>query len=205
MLCLSIPTSGFHNFNYILGANLGSLLHGDIFLWWLINFIPVIQNHKGSSTILVKIHFFCMFQCLLMMPIFGVNLKHESCILRNNHIYQSTYLSSAMRAHLLMKECLFNFPWLQGVKYLCCMSFNALYKTFFMFSLTTLKWLYFFFIFQVIHNFLFTLCKCNIQETGTTSKIVLYCFYSFSLQDEWCFLKRAKKRLKGELSRNFQC
>ena len=35
------------------------------------------------------------------------------------------------------------------------------------------------FIFQFIHNFLFTLCKCNIQETETTNKMVLYCFCSF--------------------------
>ena len=37
------------------------------------------------------------------------------------------------------------------------------------------------FIFQFIHNFLFTLqiCKRNIQEMGTTNKMVLYCFCSF--------------------------
>ena len=30
MLCLSMPTPGFPHFYYILGANLGSLLHGDV-------------------------------------------------------------------------------------------------------------------------------------------------------------------------------
>ena len=30
MLCLSIPIPGFPHFYYILGANLGSLLHGDV-------------------------------------------------------------------------------------------------------------------------------------------------------------------------------
>ena len=41
------------------------------------------------------------------------------------------------------------------------------------------------FILKVSHNFLVSLCKCNSQETGTTNKIVLCCFYSFcaSLQD----------------------
>ena len=51
------------------------------------------------------------------------------------------------------------------------------------------------FIFQVVHNFLFTICKCNIQETGITNKIVLYCFCSFyiSLQDERYYFKVCKK------------
>ena len=30
MLCFSIPTPGFPHFHYILGANSGSLLHGDV-------------------------------------------------------------------------------------------------------------------------------------------------------------------------------
>ena len=30
MLCLSIPTPGFLHYYYALGANLGSLLHGDV-------------------------------------------------------------------------------------------------------------------------------------------------------------------------------
>ena len=30
IICLSIPTPGFLHFYYILGANLGSNLHGDV-------------------------------------------------------------------------------------------------------------------------------------------------------------------------------
>ena len=32
MLCLSMPTPGFPHYYYILGANLGSLLHSGVFV-----------------------------------------------------------------------------------------------------------------------------------------------------------------------------
>ena len=99
------------------------------------NITTSIQSHKGSFTFFGQNSLLCTFQCLLMIPIYDVNLKPDSGILRSkSHIcwnsnYQSTYLSSATTAHLLMKECPFNFTWQQGVKCLCCMSGNALYST----------------------------------------------------------------------------
>ena len=36
MLCLSTPTAGFPHIYYILGANLGSLLHGDVSTMFII-------------------------------------------------------------------------------------------------------------------------------------------------------------------------
>ena len=122
---------------------------GRTLIWYFAGrtLILLVLSWGGSSGLLnrpfrtIRAHLqfwsicFCMFQCLLMMRIYGVNLKHESGILRSkslicwNFNYQSTYLSSATRAHLLMKEFPFNFIWQQGVTCLCCMSCNALYST----------------------------------------------------------------------------
>ena len=57
MLCLSIPTPGFPHFTnkYILGAHLGSLLHGDVsgMIWIL---CPKQFAHKGLfSQIMLQI------------------------------------------------------------------------------------------------------------------------------------------------------
>ena len=44
MLCLSIPTPGFPRFYCILGANYGSLLHGDVSM--MCNFILIQCIHN---------------------------------------------------------------------------------------------------------------------------------------------------------------
>ena len=78
---LSIPTPGSPHFYYILGANLGSLLHGDVFVMRFLIFIinKELKIVKDVSVFPIQIYFEYKYLYLNMNRYFSIQ-NTDICI-----------------------------------------------------------------------------------------------------------------------------